>query len=228
MEIFNKKKFLSLCKAQYCGKEVICFKNINSTNDHAIKLEDKALKLNNCSNFFNKLNGAIIISETQKSGRGRSYKKWFSPPGGLWFTLILISRINPYDVKKINLIMAISILESLKNIFGIDLKVKWPNDLYYNQKKLCGVLSELNSYDEVSFLNVGAGLNANISFNNSPDSENSLAGNAISLKEILKQETGREEILADIIKNFEINYEGYMQSCDLKSIFLKIENSILI
>jgi len=228
MEIFNKKKFLSLCKARYYGKEVLYFQNINSTNDHAMKLEDRALKLNKSGNFLNKLNGIIMISETQQNGRGRNYKKWFSPPGGLWFTLILVSKINPSDVKKINLIMAISILESLKNMFGINIKVKWPNDLYYEHKKLCGILSELNSYETVSFLNIGAGLNANISFKNSADSKNGLAGNAISLKEILKQDIDREEILADIIKNFEINYEGYLQFYDLKSIFLKIDNSILI
>ncbi|MCE5329285.1 biotin--[acetyl-CoA-carboxylase] ligase [bacterium] len=232
MEYFSKKKFLALCKTEHCGKKILYFENLDSTNEHAVKLEDRAVKLNRSGDFLKNLNGVLIISETQQKGRGRNYKKWFSPPGGLWFTLILVLKIEPSDVNKINLIMAISILESLKDRYEINIKVRWPNDIYYEngkqQNKICGILSELNHHDRLSFLNIGAGLNANISFGNFSGNESSLTGNAVSLKEILKKDIDREEILADIMENFETNYKRYLQYHDLKSIFLKIENLILI
>ncbi|MCL4416375.1 MAG: biotin--[acetyl-CoA-carboxylase] ligase [Actinobacteria bacterium] len=227
MKYFDKKKFLSICKTRYAGKRLIYFKTLNSTNDYAARLENKALKLKKPLNFFNNVNGCIVISEIQAGGRGRNYKKWFSPSGGLWFTLILVLKIEMHDIKKMNLIMAVSIFEALKNRFGITAKVKWPNDIYYEDKKICGILCELNSFKEISFLNIGTGLNANISFDNAGDKGEELTGNAISIREILKKDIEREELLAEIAENFEINYEEYLNN-DLKNIFLKIGNMVSV
>ncbi|MDD5658571.1 MAG: biotin--[acetyl-CoA-carboxylase] ligase [Actinomycetota bacterium] len=232
MKHFDKKKFSALCKTEYCGKKILYFKSISSTNEHAVKLEDKAVKLKKTDVFLKNLNGTLIISEVQSKGRGRNHKSWFSPPGGLWFTLILVLKLKPSDIDKANMIMAISILEVLKNKYGINIKIKWPNDLYYeNHKKhnkVCGILSELNCHKSASFLNIGAGLNANNTFVNLSEKENNLISNAISLKEILKRDIDREHILANIMENFEKNYDRYLQFHDLKSIFSKIENSISI
>lgn len=228
MKIFNKQKFYDFCRTGNLGKKIFCFKTINSTNDHACLFEDRALKLNKNEFFFNKLNGTVIISEIQSSGRGSSYKKWFSPSGGLWFTLILFLKIKAVDVEKINIIMAVSIHEAIKSMFDLKMKIKWPNDIYFKDKKICGVLSELNNSSTWSFLNIGVGLNANIDFNIT--SPKNTFGNisAISLKEITKNNINKEKLLACILKYFEINYENYIKNGDLKTIFLKIDNSVSI
>src|SRR5680860_591150 len=106
MKTFNRQEFYDFSKAVNLGNKVFLFKIINSTNDHASLFEDRALKLKKDDVFFKKLNGTVIISEVQSRGRGRNYKKWFSPSGGLWFTLILFLKIKAVDVEKINIIMA--------------------------------------------------------------------------------------------------------------------------
>ncbi|MCX6346328.1 MAG: biotin--[acetyl-CoA-carboxylase] ligase [Actinobacteria bacterium] len=209
------------------GKKLFCFKIINSTNDHASQLEDRVLKLKKDDNFLKKLNGTVIISEIQSSGRGRNYKKWFSPSGGLWFTLILFLKIKAVDVEKINIIMAVSIYETIRSMFGLKMKIKWPNDIYFEDKKICGILSELNSSSICSFLNIGVGFNTNIDFNKtSPEDTPDTA--AISLKEIIKDDINKEKLLACILDYFEVNYENYIKTGDLKTIFLKIGCTICI
>ena len=227
MKTFNRQKFYNFCNAANLGKKLFCFKIINSTNDHASQLEDRVLKLKKDDNFLKKLNGAVIISEIQSSGRGRNYKKWFSPSGGLWFTLILFLKIKAVDVEKINIIMAVSIYETIRSMFGLKMKIKWPNDIYFEDKKICGILSELNSSSICSFLNIGVGFNTNIDFNKtSPEDTPDTA--AISLKEIIKDDINKEKLLACILDYFEVNYENYIKTGDLKNIFLKIGCTICI
>jgi BirA family biotin operon repressor/biotin-[acetyl-CoA-carboxylase] ligase len=227
MKTFNRQKFYNFCNAANLGKKLFCFKIINSTNDHASQLEDRVLKLKKDDNFLKKLNGTVIISEIQSSGRGRNYKKWFSPSGGLWFTLILFLKIKAVDVEKINIIMAVSIYETIRSMFGLKMKIKWPNDIYFEDKKICGILSELNSSSICSFLNIGVGFNTNIDFNKtSPEDTPDTA--AISLKEIIKDDINKEKLLACILDYFEVNYENYIKTGDLKTIFLKIGCTICI
>jgi len=227
MKTFNRQKFYNFCNAANLGKKLFCFKIINSTNDHASQLEDRVLKLKKDDNFLKKLNGTVIISEIQSSGRGRNYKKWFSPSGGLWFTLILFLKIKAVDVEKINIIMAVSIYETARSMFGLKMKIKWPNDIYFEDKKICGILSELNSSSICSFLNIGVGFNTNIDFNKtSPEDTPDTA--AISLKEIIKDDINKEKLLACILDYFEVNYENYIKTGDLKTIFLKIGCTICI
>ena len=228
MKIFNKQKFYNFSKTSGLGKKVFCFETISSTNDYAVRLEDRALKLNDDETFLKKLNGTVIISEIQTGGRGRNYKKWFSPSGGLWFTLILFLKIKAYDVEKVNIIMAVSIYEAIRSMFDLKMKIKWPNDIYFNNKKICGILSELNNSSSCSYLNIGVGLNANIDFNKIVYKNTDDSISAVSLKEILKNNIDMEKLLACIIENFEINFENYKKTSDLKSIFLKIDNCIII
>lgn len=227
MKTFNRQKFYDFCNASNLGKKIFCFKIINSTNDHASLLEDRALKLKKDDNFFKKLNGTVIISEIQSSGRGRNYKKWFSPSGGLWFTLILFLKIKAVDVEKINIIMAVSIYEAIRSMFDLKMKIKWPNDIYFADKKICGILSELNNSSTCSFLNLGVGLNANIDFNKILPADTSDTA-AVSLKEIIKDDINKEKLLACILDYFEANFENYVKTGDLKNIFLKIGCTICI
>ena len=247
---FNKQKFYFYNKkTKLFGKKLINFDLINSTNSYACKFENKIANLKDKNNFIEKFNGTVIISETQSNSYGRNYKRWLSPSGGLWFTLILITNLNILDLENINILMAISIIEAINNNFNLDLKLKWPNDIYYEGKKLCGILSELNSIKNKKFLNIGVGLNVNNSFNETADDINNNDDddnkkniinkdllNAISLIDILKLKNNKsnnefinkEKLLSDILSCFEINYEKYLINKDMKNIFLKIKNQILI
>lgn len=233
LDNFNIRKLIKSLKTSYTGRKIIYLKKIDSTNNYALSLEKnlvlpKIISTNSKSkanlaqklNQKHKLNGTIIISEIQTSGRGRSGRSWLSPKGGLWFTLILVSLLEEKDLPKITLIAADSIAETLRNDYGTEAYIKWPNDIYYNNYKIGGILTECEKIKGNTFVNIGIGLNVNI---NTKDL--TLAkGNAISIKSIIGKDVEREVLLSKILYNFEKNYEYYTQTRDFQKIFRKMEN----
>ena len=96
--------------------------------------------------------GVIIVADTQTSGRGRHERTWHSPEGGLWCSLVV--RHGPEPV--VNLAAALAVAKTLE-YFGLETKLKWPNDVHIDQRKICGILSET----EDDFMIIGVGVNLN-------------------------------------------------------------------
>src|SRR4030042_6122390 len=138
MENFDKEQFNKKLKTKFIGKNLIHFERLNSTNDFAREIEKKP----DSNHLKEDLNGTVIISEVQDMGRGRFNKNWLSPQGGLWFTIILTTKIKEKDHPKINLLAAISVTEILQTNYRLKVAVKWPNDIYCKGRKLAGILSE--------------------------------------------------------------------------------------
>ena len=86
---FNLDKYNTSLKTDYVGRNLVYLKETESTNDFASKLINKREK--NCIN--NRLKGTVILAEIQKKGKGRFERKWISPAGGLWFTIIIFKYI---------------------------------------------------------------------------------------------------------------------------------------
>jgi BirA family transcriptional regulator, biotin operon repressor / biotin---[acetyl-CoA-carboxylase] ligase len=121
------------------------FTKIESTNDFARSLitEHKIFK-------------GIIIADEQTKGRGRYGNKWSSPKGNLYFTIFFpILRSN---LKKIQFLVQLQIRNILKNYNIKNVSLKWPNDLYINNKKICGILQESIVFGKF-FLIIGIGIN---------------------------------------------------------------------
>ena len=137
---------------RYLGQNVICFETIGSTNNY---IKDRADQLPE---------GTLLVSEEQKAGRGRIGREWTSPSGkGIWMSLLLKPEISPQGAPKITQIAAAALVETVKELYGLDVKVKWPNDIVVNGRKVCGILTEMGSeLGRVSHIVLGIGINANI------------------------------------------------------------------
>lgn len=166
--------------------KVYYFKKLKSTNDKAKEFGDKS----------------IVIAEVQTKGRGRFNRKWSSSKGGLWMSIVLKPKIkNP---KRITFITAIVVQKTINRIFGVDTKIKWPNDVLFNGKKLCGVLTEaIFKNNKMYKMIVGIGLNVN---NKLPLE---LRKKAISLKEIIHKNLNTKKLSNEIIKEFFAQYKKY-------------------
>jgi BirA family biotin operon repressor/biotin-[acetyl-CoA-carboxylase] ligase len=108
--------------------------------------------------------GALVIAESQTGGRGRKGRAWFSPPGeGVYLSVILRPPISPVEAPKITLIAGIASAETLLDRFpGLDVHIKWPNDILLGRKKVAGILTEISSdMDRVGYVVSGMGLNVN-------------------------------------------------------------------
>jgi BirA family biotin operon repressor/biotin-[acetyl-CoA-carboxylase] ligase len=134
------------------GKEIMSFTEISSTQDYAISIAETDPYCH----------GMVIISESQLSGRGRKGKRWISPAGGLWFSVIIKSNLRAFYSVYFSYAMSLAVCETLANNFSLHAFVKWPNDVLIKGKKVAGVLiSSAIHGDDLEYCVVGAGINLN-------------------------------------------------------------------
>jgi len=172
------------------GKKVYYFDALTSTMDVAFKLGIEGSQ-----------EGTLVLAETQTKGKGRLGRHWFSPKyKGIYLSLILRPKILPNSAAILTLLSAVSICETVKAKTGLDAKIKWPNDILIQNKKVAGILTELNAQtDEIVFVVIGIGINVN-------NDRKSLVDNATSLKEHLKEGLNRIELLQEMLRRIEENY----------------------
>lgn len=153
----------------------------------------------------------VAVSEAQTRGRGRLDRNWESPAGvGLWFSILLRPPLKPDDCHMVNLLSAISLENYLERQIRskvgeeVNIRLKWPNDLFIGGRKLSGILLQSNlSAERVNFLVLGIGLNVNQTEIDFPEE---LRKKAISLRMATSYEWNREELLSGFL---EIFYENY-------------------
>src|SRR5918998_5892150 len=85
--------------------------------------------------------GTLVISKVQTGGRGRRGRRWGSPPGGLWMSLVLRPDFDASLAPRITQTAAVGLSKALRN-FGLGARIKWPNDLLVAGRKVCGILAE--------------------------------------------------------------------------------------
>lgn len=177
-------------KTTYIGKNIYAYKEVNSTNTVA-----KFLSMNNIEN------GSVIISEKQSNAKGRSGKVWESPLGGVWLSIVLHPQVEHSKLPFITLATGVAVANALEKI-GIDnAEIKWPNDIYINDKKVCGILTEaIAQFNTIENVIIGVGIDANFDHDNFPE----------ALKEdstTLKKELGKEVNINYLIKTFLEEFE---------------------
>lgn len=172
--------------AKYIGQKIIQFEIIDSTQNYAKKI------------FSEVASGTVVMADCQTQGRGRLNRSWSSAPGlGIWMSIILKPRLEMADFPKITLVAAVALQEALL-AFGVNAKIKWPNDILIEGKKVSGILTEAIGGDTVI---VGCGINVNHSLE---DLSEELREKASSLKIQLDTLVDREELYTKFFETFEI------------------------
>ena len=172
------------------GKNVHYFRSLESTNLFAKELIKK-----------NAEEGTIVVADIQTKGRGRKDRSWFSPEGGLWFSVILYPNIPTQYAMLLTMATSISIVQAIKELTGLSAVIKWPNDLLLEGKKICGILTELDAeLDRINYSVVGVGINVNNVL------EDELCNKANSIFNIYNSKISRVDLLRLIIKYLDVNY----------------------
>jgi len=172
------------------GKNVHYFRTLESTNLFAKELIKKKAE-----------EGTIVVADIQTKGRGRKDRSWFSPEGGLWFSVILYPNIPTQYAMLITMATSISIVQAIKELTGLSAVIKWPNDLLLEGKKICGILTELDAeLDRINYSVVGVGINVNNVL------EDELCNKANSIFNIYNSKISRVDLLRLIIKYLDVNY----------------------
>lgn len=181
----------------YVGKEIYYFPELKSTN---IRAKEKALH-----GAEEISEGTLIVAERQSAGKGRLGREWFSPVGGIWFSVILYPQLSPSYISRITLMTAVAVVKSIKVCTQIKSQIKWPNDILINEKKVCGILTEMSAeLDIINWVVVGIGINVNIEHREFPED---IQENTISLKETSGKEILRVKLAQTFLQEFEKYYE---------------------
>lgn len=215
-DILTFEEIKDFLNTEHIGKNIIYYNSIGSTNSKAKELAESGQE-----------HGTVIISEEQTLGRGRLGRNFLSPKHkGIWMSIILRPDIITENVSKITLLGAAAVQKAIMNM-GIKTSIKWPNDIVLNNKKVCGILTEMSGeIEHINYLIMGIGINVNLEKEDIP----------IDLKDVatsIKIESGkymeRKLLLANILNIFEELYIDFVKDDNIKeTLEICRKNSVLI
>ena len=139
-------------KTKVIGKRVYFFDVIDSTQNYALKIASNQ-----------KENGSVVIAQRQTSGRGRHGRKWSSPVGGIWLSIILHPKFDISYTTLFPIASSLALALTIENTLKIKPQLKWPNDVTINGKKVAGMLVDITvQSNKIESLILGVGINFKI------------------------------------------------------------------
>ena len=175
--------------------DILEFDCLTSTNDTAKELGINGAKEN-----------TVIIAKSQTAGRGRLGRSFFSPESsGIYMSILLRPTMSTEEITLITPAAAVAVHEAIKEICGTNTSIKWVNDIYKNDKKICGILCESTFQSDGFFSVLGIGINLYSPENNFPDEIKNIAG---AVYETPPEYEIREKLIAKIIDNFNFYYKN--------------------
>ncbi len=186
--------------ASWIGSQYHYFRRIGSTNDEALLLARRGAP-----------HGCVVIAEEQTAGRGRMGRSWLSPSGlGLTLSIVLTTALPVRDASQCVMVLALALVKVLASRYGLPAAIKWPNDILIRGKKVAGILSEMQSDQEmVRFIVIGAGINVN---QRGEDLEGPFRYPATSVSQALGERVSRKELLIALLREFEREYDRFVRT----------------
>lgn len=176
------------------GRDIRVFEQTTSTNDLADRLARDGVK-----------EGAVVFAESQTRGRGRLGRTWLSPARkGLWFSVLLRPALRTQDTTWLTLASAIALRRALETETGLKPQIKWPNDIWIQDRKVAGILTEINAdLDRIKYAILGIGVDVNLNASEFPAD---LRKTATSLKAELGRPVSRPQLAITILRELDADY----------------------
>lgn len=185
--------------ARRFGHSVTLHESLASTQNAARELAEAGAR-----------EGALVIADHQTSGRGRMGRGWVSPPGkGIWMSMIMRPPVPIHCAPQLTLLTAVALCRSLRQLTGLDIGIKWPNDLLIDGRKISGILLESAAEDErLKYIVAGIGISVNL---NERDYPEDVLAKATSLRIASGSVYNRAEIIASFMEEWEQLYDLFLQ-----------------
>jgi BirA family transcriptional regulator, biotin operon repressor / biotin---[acetyl-CoA-carboxylase] ligase len=196
-DILTPELLRARLKSCLFGKRIYHFFRTDSTNRVGMEL-----------GYAGEPEGSVILAEEQSAGRGRAGRSWHSErAAGIYVTLLLRPKISPMQAPLLTMMAGLSAHTAIQAQTGLQLDLKWPNDLVLNGKKLGGILTEMHADTSlVRFVIVGIGINVN---------QEKFPGELNAIATSLHAETGKNqarlELLARLLREFESDYNRFLR-----------------
>lgn len=198
-ESIFKTKLAKLLRTNRFGKSIYVFNELDSTQDYANTLP-----------ITESVHGTIVIARKQNVGKGRIGRSWISPEGGLWMSIVIRPDFSVDNIIFTQFIAALAVADAIQQATNIRSRLKWPNDVLINEKKVCGILVDVNLESKGKKIVVGLGLNANIessSINNYLTDDNL---KATTLKEEYGNDIDLIILIKSILERMEYYYDNFL------------------
>jgi BirA family transcriptional regulator, biotin operon repressor / biotin---[acetyl-CoA-carboxylase] ligase len=167
------------------GKKIKKFDSLDSTNDY--------LK----SNIDNFLDGDVILAYSQTSGRGRFNNTWNSPKGSLYFSYVIKGKIKRTELFQYLMLSSLAVVSTLSK-YGLSAKIKYPNDILVNKRKIAGILIESIGYEDIDSIIIGVGINLN----------QERFPNTLSKATSIYKETNKKLIVDETLNEYILSYNN--------------------
>lgn len=177
-------------KTRFIGQRVVYYPSLPSTMEVArIEAQGGAAE------------GSAIVADEQTAGRGRMKRVWLSPKGSISLSVILYPDVA--HLSSLIMVASLAVAHSIKTVTGLEARVKWPNDVLINGKKVCGIIieSEVRS-NAVGYAIIGIGVNINLRLADFPD----IKPIATSLSDELGSDVSRLELVRQLLVELERLY----------------------
>lgn len=140
-------------RTEALGRQIFLYDELSSTNERIKDLVRQGAD-----------HGTVMMARQQTTGRGRMQRIWESPQGGLWLSILLKPKLSLGDAAKLTLSTGVALAQTLQGLYGLEIGIKWPNDMVVQGKKVAGILGEVaGEWNTVQTLILGIGINANFS-----------------------------------------------------------------
>lgn len=177
-------------------KEVAVFRTIDSTN---LEVKRRALQ--------GEKEGLVVISESQTAGRGRLGRSFYSPLGtGIYFSILLEPKLNATDAILLTTAASVAVVRAIRRVTDLEPSIKWVNDVYLGDKKVCGILTEAMTDFEtatIQYIILGIGINYKEPPEGFPEEVKDIAGALVDGKEKIP----RNRLVAAVLDEFFTIYE---------------------
>ena len=205
-DLVTEAEIKSFLQTDFMGQSCVSLAETDSTNNYARKLAEEGAP-----------DGTLVVTECQTAGKGRRGRGWVSESGEhIFMSILLRPDIQPANASMLTLVMGLSAAKACQEILAErgsreKIWIKWPNDLVWQGKKLCGILTEMSAEMEtVRYLVVGVGINVN-----GRDFPPDIADKAASLCMITGHPLHRAELIARCLSHFERDYRIFLETEDL-------------
>lgn len=231
-DVLSESEIASRLTTEWAGRKLYCHPETGSTNNDAKRCGEEGDP-----------HGTVVAADIQNAGKGRRGRAWQTLPGAaLTFTILLRPAFPAERASMITLVMALAVAEAVEAALNghiedsagqaasakegresraekpsdLEVRIKWPNDIVVNRKKICGILTEMTmtpELDEIQYLVVGVGINVN---NESPQEfAEEIRQTATSLRIETGRRLNRAAFLQDVLCRFEKYYDTFPDTLDM-------------
>ena len=208
---YNETTISEAIHTKWAGKTVHFAVELDSTNEWLKRMPKEEAP-----------HGTLALAEYQTAGKGRLGRNWVAPPGSnIAMSLLLRPTFSPVYAPMLTLVMGLSAAQAVAQL-GVEVSIKWPNDIVVSGKKISGILTEMElEQGLIREIVIGIGINVNLY-----DIREDLRDKATSLYLETGKIYDRSDLVGRVMERFEENYERFLQTCDL-SLLLEDYHQIL-